>query len=73
MRYWSVFVLYVSFVSFMSYAMAQMCEGDKSRSVMTGAACSIKELREMNDAKKLAPIEKPKIKVIKKAVSKPTK
>ena len=50
-----------------------MCEGDKSRSVMTGAACSIKELREMNDAKKLAPVEKPKIKVIKKAASKPTK
>ena len=43
MRYWSVFFLYIVFVFFVSYySFAQECGSDKP--VITGAACSIKDL-----------------------------
>ena len=49
MRYWSVFFIYLAFViSFISYySVAQECGSDKP--VITGAACSIKDLPKMDE------------------------
>ena len=45
MRYWSVFLLYLCFVTYMSYiTYAQGCGTEKDKPIMTGAACSIKDL-----------------------------
>ena len=48
MRYWSVFFLYIVFVFFVSYySFAQECGSDKP--VVTGAACSIKDLPKLDE------------------------
>jgi hypothetical protein len=45
MRYWSVFFIYVAFVFGISYySIAQGCSTSED-SIMTGAACSIKDIK----------------------------
>lgn len=69
MRYWSVFFLYIVFVFFVSYySFAQECGNDKP--VITGAACSIKDLPKLDEKDEVIKPVKKQIKKIFKSKEK---
>ncbi|RAI15072.1 MAG: hypothetical protein DKM22_06195 [Candidatus Melainabacteria bacterium] len=73
MKYWSIFFVYLVFVSFYFVSYAKNCNDEP---VVTGAACSIKDLKEYSNNKdeKLQPRKNEvlfeKNKVLEKAIEK---